>query len=101
MNNFMSFKGYLLKLNQGYKNIQGVHGDSPQFISKFYDKNIEVSTLRSKLSIDYSQITKVIETKNLYILMIINSSIIIMKNGFLTGSSDEFKLFINEKRTNG
>jgi len=63
----------------------------------FYDEKIDIITFRSNLTLEYSQITKVLETENLFSLMIEKQNIILSKNGFINGDIDKFKLFIKEK----
>jgi hypothetical protein len=94
---FMFLKGYTLKLKESYKNFKGVYGESVEVSLNFYDEKIDIITFRSNLTIEYSQITKVLETENLYSLMIEKQNIILSKSGFINGDIDKFKLFIKEK----
>jgi len=94
---FMFFKGYTLKLKESYKNFKGVYGESVEITLNFYDEKIDIITFRSNLTLEYSQITKVLETENLFSLMIEKQNIIFSKNGFINGDIDKFKLFIKEK----
>lgn len=94
---FMFFKGYTLKLKESYKNFKGVYGESAEVTSNFYDEKIDIITFRSNLTIEYNQITKVLETENLYSLMIEKQNLILSKSGFINGDIDKFKLFIKEK----
>ena len=94
---FMFFKGYTLKLKESYKNFKGVYGESAEVTSNFYDEKIDIITFRSNLTIEYGQITKVLETENLYSLMIEKQNIILSKSGFINDDIDKFKLFIKEK----
>ncbi len=94
---FMFLKGYTLKLKESYKNFKGVYGESVEVSLNFYDEKIDIITFRSNLTLEYSQITKVLETENLYLLMIEKQNIILSKNGFINGDIDKFKLFIKEK----
>lgn len=93
----MFFKAYTLKLNQTNKSCKGLYGGSPQILSRFYEEKIESITSISTMSIEYSKITKVIETKNLLILMIEYQGLIVDKSGFINGDFNSFKSFINEK----
>ncbi len=97
---FIFFKGYLLKLNQGYKNLQKLHGELAEFTSIFYEDKMEVITSVSNLTINYNKITKISETKNLYLLMIGKNCTIIIKTGFTIGDADSFKSFIKAKCIN-
>lgn len=97
---FIFFKGYIFKLKKNYKNFQELYGELPQITSRFYDEKIDIVTSRSNLTLEYSQITKILETKNLYLMMIGRQSIILDKNGFITGDANIFKSFIKEKCKN-
>jgi hypothetical protein len=97
---FMFYKGYIIKLKQSYRNLKGLLGDSPEKTIRFYEDNFEVITLISNLNIEYSKATKIMETKNLYLLLIEEQGIIIAKNGFTIGNSDKFKSFIIGKCKN-
>lgn len=94
---FMFFKAYLFRLKENYKNLTALHGEVPENLIKFYEDRFESITARSNISIEYSKITKLIETENLFILMIEKQGIILLKNGFTTGNFDSFKSFIKEK----
>lgn len=96
----MFYKGYIIKLNDTYRNLEGLHGELPENIIKFYEDTLETTTSRSNLKIEYSKITKIIETKNLYLLFIEKQGIIISKAGFIVGENYKFKSFITEKCKN-
>lgn len=80
--------------------MKGLHGELPENTIKFYEDNFETTTSRSNLSIEYSKITKIAETKNLYLLLIEKQAIIIAKTGFTVGDIDKFKSFIAGKCKN-
>jgi Ca2+/Na+ antiporter len=95
---FLMFsKGYIIRMKQDQRNMRGLYGESPQFIYTFSNDNILRATLHSNIDINYSQITKVLETTNLYILMIEKQGLILKKDSFTIGNSDDFKLFIENK----
>jgi len=97
---FIFFKGYIFRMKQNYKNFLGVYGELPQFTYTFSEDNLQGITSHSNVNLNYSQITKIIETKNLYILMIEKQGLILIKDSFTIGNSDDFKLFISDKCTN-
>lgn len=94
---FLFFKGYILKMNQNRKNLQALYGQQPQFTFIFFEDGFECVSAKSNLKINYSQITKLIETKNLYLLMIGKQGLMLNKSGFTVGSADAFKSFIMGK----
>lgn len=50
------------------------------------------------LEFEYSQINKILQTKNFIILKISEqSSILVFKNGFLKGTEEDFIIFIKDK----
>lgn len=91
------FKGYRIRINQNYNNLEALHGEQPQFTFTFFADNLERKTIKSSLKVNYSQITNLIETHSLYILMIEKQGLILNKSGFTVGSADAFKAFIQEK----
>ena len=94
---FMYTKGYTIKSTKNYENFKKIYGDTPTITSKFYKDKFEVITLDSSMEIEYSEITKVIESDNLYLLMLGRQGLMLDKNNFLMGDFDNFKTFINEK----
>ena len=97
---FIFFKGYILKAKQNYKNMQALYENQPQSILKFSADNFESVAAGLKLKVDYSQVTKMIETKNLYMLVIEKQVLILNKNSFTVGDAKAFKSFISEKCKN-
>lgn len=97
---FMFHKGYVIKLNDTYRNLKGLHGEMPENKIKFYEDKFETTTTNSNLKIEYSKITKIAETRNLYLLFIEKQGVIISKTGFTVGESNKFKSFILEKCKN-
>lgn len=97
---FIFFKGYILKAKQTYKNMQELYENQPQSIFAFFADNFESVAVDSKLKVDYSQVTKMIETKNLYILIIEKQVLILNKNSFTVGDTKAFRSFIFEKCQN-
>lgn len=94
------FKGHVVVSAMINKNLVALHGESPQFTAKFYNDKLENTTSHSNITIEYGKINKIIETKNMYILIIAKQYIILLKNGFTIGDSNIFKSFIRTKCTN-
>lgn len=97
---FLFFKGYILKAKQNYKNLQSLYENRPQSILTFFADSFESEAVDKKVKVDYSQVTKMIETKNLYILTIENQGLILNKGSFTVGDAKAFKSFISEKCKN-
>ncbi|SET59066.1 YcxB-like protein [Natronincola peptidivorans] len=97
---FLFFKGHLFKKNKIIKNFYGLHGDSPQATYTFYEDKLKSTVGQSNLSINYEQITNLLETKNLYIVMIERQGLMIKKDGFTVGNEHEFKSFLIDKCPN-
>lgn len=91
------FKGYLLILKGTLKNLESLHGELPHNVKKFYKDNFETVTNLSQLTIEYNQITKILETRNLFIIMIGNQGLFLSKEGFTKGDFSDFKIFIENK----
>jgi hypothetical protein len=80
-----------------------LYGSTPEGQTLFYDDCL-VSTNsadKSELKIEYGKIIKVRQSKNLY-LLIMNQKLVIMvdKNRFKKGTSEEFEQFIKTKAVN-
>ncbi len=97
---FMFFKGYTIKAKLNQKNMRGIYGENPQITYTFLEDNFLRDTEHSHLDVNYSQITKIIESENLYILMIVKQGLILKKDSFTIGNSDDFKSFIKNKCAN-
>ena len=63
-----------------------------------FSNNIVMNEGKVHLEFEYSQITKIVDTKNFIVLKTSEqSAILVFKNGFLKGSETEFLKFIKEK----
>ena len=63
-----------------------------------FGDNITMDEGKAHLEFEYSQIEKIVETKNLIALIIgKNASILVSKEGFVKGTEEEFMKFINDK----
>lgn len=94
---FMFFKGYIFTVNENLKNFKGLYGQVPQLTYVFSEENLNEITSQSNLTLDYNEITNIMETKKLYILIIKKVGVILEKDGFTVGNANAFKLFIDEK----
>jgi hypothetical protein len=94
---FICFKGYIFKAKQNYKNMQALYENQPQFIHTFFEDSLESVATNLNSKVDYSQITGLIETKNLYILVMEKQALMLNKNSFTVGHAKAFKSFIFKK----
>jgi len=94
---FFYFKGYVFKLQENRKSLESIHGELPHTINKFYEVNIETITNRSNLTFEYNKITNVLETENLFIIMLGKKGVFLSKRGFTVGEFSDFKKFIENK----
>lgn len=94
---FFYFKGYVFKLQENLKSLESIHGELPHAINKFYEVNIETITNRSNLTFEYNKITNVLETENLFIIMLGKKGVFLSKRGFTVGEFSDFKKFIENK----
>ena len=63
-----------------------------------FSDNIVMDEGKVHLEFEYNQITKIIETKSFIVLRLSeNSAILVLKDGFVKGTQEEFSKFINEK----
>ena len=63
-----------------------------------FSNNIIMNEGKVHLEFEYSQINKILQTKNFIILKISEqSSILVFKNGFLKGTEEDFIIFIKDK----
>lgn len=63
-----------------------------------FSDNIVMDEGKVHLEFEYNQITKILETKSFIVLRLSeNSAILVLKDGFVKGTQEEFSKFINEK----
>ncbi len=63
-----------------------------------FSNNIVMNEGKVHLEFEYNQIIKILQTKNFIVLKTSEqSAILVLKNGFLTGSETEFLKFVKEK----
>ena len=63
----------------------------------FYENDMAVTTKKSETVINYSQIEKVVVTKELYVLVIGNMNIYVARNGFMSGNRKRFMKFLESR----
>ncbi|MBQ8871910.1 MAG: YcxB family protein [Clostridia bacterium] len=67
-------------------------------IKVIFSDNIVMDEGKVHLEFEYNQITKIVETKSFIVLRLSeNSAILVLKDGFVKGTQEEFSKFINEK----
>lgn len=94
---FMFLKSYIIKAKKNFKNIQNIYGEDFIVTYSFSDNEIQQNTTNSQITFNYANITNILETENLYILMLHNQGLILDKNGFLDTDTNEFLSLIKEK----
>ena len=89
--------------NKRDKQFHELFGTIPEAETLFFDDRIEGVSLTNKaeLKLDYEKIKKIKQSKNMY-LLILNKSLVVMvnKNGFEKGTCEEFEEFIKSKAVN-
>lgn len=95
---FLLFKGYIFLEKKEIKSFISLYRQLPQLNYEFYNDNISMTTPISNGTFQYNQVTKFMETKHLYLLIMSNiGTIIIDKNTFVAGDVNNFKTFIESK----
>ena len=77
--------------------IQAVRGENPNIIYEFYEKYISMNTGKSRVNINYEQIDCMFETNDMYIFILGGTSLVVAKDGFMSGNREVFSAFIKEK----
>lgn len=65
---------------------------------EFFDDCFLVNNSKCIVEIDYDCIKKIVELNNCYYLIIINSIIMLSKNGFKLGNKDDIRKFIEQRK---
>ena len=89
-------KAYLIHSNKGYKTVRALNPSGGVTHTFYYDNFISVAPDTQRKT-DYSIITKVVETNDIFLFLFVEAYMVIDKNGFQQGNSDAFKMFLNEK----
>ncbi|MCD8036942.1 MAG: YcxB family protein, partial [Clostridiales bacterium] len=87
------------QIDKTYKSYLEKFGGEAEIRLFFYEDVIVGKNLTagSTVKAEYSQITNISETKNLYVLGLNGISILVDKNGFIGDNGAEFSKFIHEK----
>lgn len=82
---------YVLKEREYIRKIYGKHPDLTYY---FYDNDMSITTKKSATFLNYSQIEKIVVTKELYVLVVGNRNIFIARDGFMSGNRKAFIKFM-------
>lgn len=95
---FLSVFNARFSANRVYKQQLVMHGQEPENTVRFTDTIQGFGSNKGESTYQYSQITKIYETKDLMMLMLGKLvAIPLKKDGFTIGSYEGFKTFIKEK----
>lgn len=97
---WLTMYGYKFKAVKEFERLQSVRGENPDITYRFYEEYVQMETDKSKVSINYTQVDKLLETKELYVLKVGDTGIIIARDGFMTGNRKAFKEFIENRMDN-
>lgn len=97
---WITMYGYRIRALREYEHTQLVRGKNPNITYLFYEDYVEMETEKSKVKINYGQIDKLMETKELYVLKVGNTGVLIAKNGFMSGNRRVFKKFMESRIEN-
>jgi hypothetical protein len=94
---FMTF-GPMIMIKNFVDNSERLNNGKIEKTIVNFDNNIVMDEGRAHLEFEYNQIKKIKETKNFIVLMLSNSSaILVFKDGFVNGNKEEFLEFIKNK----
>ena len=77
--------------------ITNVYGKYPDLTYYFYENDMSVSTKKSDTIINYSQIERIVTTKELYVSIVGNMNIYFARNGFMSGNRNRFLRFMESR----
>lgn len=97
---WITMYGYKFKAVKEFERLESVRGANPDITYRFYEEYVQMETDKSKVRINYTQVDKLLETKELYVLKVGNTGIIIARDGFMTGNREVFKEFIESRMDN-
>jgi len=93
---FLYLKGYLIGAPKVFQSMVAVN-PFRQIDYAFYYDHFESTTSNSKTNFQYEMITYITETDNTFVLLIVESLIIINKLGFQKGDAESFGTFLENK----
>ena len=96
---FLSVNTYRYSIKQKYaQQVEKNGGKPPERRVLFYMSGLELYSSNGAHSvIRYGDITKIISSKSMYILVIKNLSLLVLKDSFTKGTLEECKTFMNKK----
>lgn len=95
---FVATWGYLLRAPANYRQQRKLWGAaSLEKEVSFYENHIQQVSPLGKLSFRYEDIGRVVQNKNVLVMVINNAALLIQKDGFTTGAAPEFEAFLREK----
>jgi len=103
---FLLFRLFLLPVvlaNFAARKNREIHGRDVETINNFYEDHVLAVNVfnKNKTSIEYTEVLKVLESKDLYIISMEQGlSLLIDKKGFTKGTCEDFKTFLKEKCVN-
>ena len=86
--------------NRGAKRNFTLYRRAPELRTSFGEEKFHIHNMQSgaEHDLDYSMVRRVVETKNLYILLLEGRmAVLAAKDGFLTGTEEDFRKFILSK----
>lgn len=97
---WITMYGYRFKAIKDFDRFQSVRGVNPDITYTFYEEYVQMETDKSKVRINYTQVDRLLETKELYVLKVGSTGIIIARDGFMKGNRQAFKEFIESRMDN-
>jgi len=101
----LSLQGYVGGSQKAYNNLKALYKGTPRLFANFYEDHFERNTSQNTITVEYEQVTDIMETPNLYGIMVgrqgaIQQGIILCKTGFKTGDAQTFLAFMQKKCPN-
>ena len=101
----LSLQGYVGGSQKAYNNLKALYKGTPRLFATFYEDHFERNTSQNTITVEYEQVTDIMETPNLYGIMVgrqgaIQQGIILCKTGFKTGDAQTFLAFMQKKCPN-
>lgn len=80
------------------QDFKSMEGEIPETIVQFTDDDVIISELGKVKNFHYRELGELMETENLYAMMINRyAGIVVLKDSFTYGNPDEFKVFLEAK----
>lgn len=94
---WINMYGYRFRAIKEFERLQSVRGVNPDITYRFFEEYVQMETDKSTVRINYAQVDKLLETKDLYVLKVGDTGIIIARDGFMRGNRSAFKEFIESR----